>query len=355
MKKPMSPFRFTKPLLILSALAGLALYPIPQGEPIKIRAVIVAMFESGNDTGDRPGEFQFWVEREKLDQVLPFRAGYRDLRINARQGLLGVLTGAGVTNACSTIMALGMDPRFDLSKSYWLIAGIAGVDPEDASLGSAAWANYVLDGDLVKELDSREAPAQWPYARLALGSRKPNEMPRRSGSDTVMFQLNSKLVDWAYSITKDLKLMDTPEMASYRARYKGFPKAVVPPFVLKGDSLGSSTYWHGKIMNRWANDWVKLWTGGQGNYVMTNMEDNGTVTALSRLAKIHKVDFRRVLVLRTASNYSMQAPDQSAEESVFAEYAGGLPSLESAYLVGSTVLHQLLENWSKWEGSIPGE
>jgi purine nucleoside permease len=351
----MSSFRFTKWVLAFLAVSGIALQVPLREEPIKIRAVIVAMFESGNDTGDRPGEFQFWVEREKLDQVLPFPAGYRDLRINARQGVLGVLTGAGVTNACTTIMALGMDPRFDLSKSYWLIAGIAGVDPEDASLGSAAWANYVLDGDLVKELDSREAPAQWPYGRLALGSRKPNEMPKRGVSDTVVFQLNSKLVDWAYSITKDLKLTDTPDMAAYRARYKGFPKAIVPPFVLKGDSLGSSTYWHGKIMNQWANDWVKLWTGGQGNYVMTNMEDNGTATALTRLSKIHKVDFRRVLVLRTASNYSMQAPGQSAEESVFAEYAGVLPSLESAYLVGSMVLHKLLEDWSKWEKSVPGE
>jgi purine nucleoside permease len=112
----MSSFRFTKWGLVFLAVSGIALQAPPQGKPIKIRAVIVAMFESGNDTGDRPGEFQFWVEREKLDQVLPFPAGYRDLRINARQGVLGVLTGAGVTNASTTIMALGMDPRFDLSR-----------------------------------------------------------------------------------------------------------------------------------------------------------------------------------------------------------------------------------------------
>ena len=35
-------------------------------------------------------------------------------------------------------MALGMDPRFDFSDAYWLVAGIAGIDPEDASIGSAA-------------------------------------------------------------------------------------------------------------------------------------------------------------------------------------------------------------------------
>ena len=45
-------------------------------------------------------------------------------------------------------MALGADPRFDLSKAYWLVAGIGGGDPADVSLGSAVWADHVLDGDI---------------------------------------------------------------------------------------------------------------------------------------------------------------------------------------------------------------
>ena len=28
-------------------------------------------------------------------------------------------------------MALGLDPRFDLSKAYWVVAGIAGIDTEE--------------------------------------------------------------------------------------------------------------------------------------------------------------------------------------------------------------------------------
>lgn len=328
-------------------------------EPIKIRAVVVTTFESGNDTGDQPGEFQFWVEREKLDHVLPFPAGYHDLRINSDNTVLGVVTGAGATNSSTSIMALGMDPRFDLSRAYWIIAGIAGVDPDDASIGSAAWANFVLDGDLVHELDSREAPSDWPYGRIAIGATKPNELPSSRSLDSqqkyIVYELNSKLVDWAYMLTKNLKLMDTPQMAAYRATYKGYPNAMRPPFVLKGDTLGSSTYWHGKIMTGWANDWVKLWTGGRGNYVMTAMEDSGMLTALSRLSKANKVDFRRVLLLRTASNYCMQAPGQTASNSLSAEYAGALPSLEAAYQVGSTVLHELLTGWAKWEAAIPGD
>src|SRR5437870_3589848 len=105
------------------------------GARIPIRVVVVAMFEIGADTGDQPGEFQYWVEREKLDRVLPFPAGNRDLRMNSR-GVLGVVTGVGTAKAAATIMALGLDPRFDLSKTYWVVAGIAGVNPSAASLGS---------------------------------------------------------------------------------------------------------------------------------------------------------------------------------------------------------------------------
>src|SRR5947207_14449811 len=88
--------------------------------PVKV--VVVTMFERGADTGDEPGEFQYWVERNKLDRVIKFPQGYHDLRING-DGVLGMVTGVGVVRAAASVMALGLDPRFDLRKSYWLIAG----------------------------------------------------------------------------------------------------------------------------------------------------------------------------------------------------------------------------------------
>ena len=130
------------------------------------------MFERGADTGDAPGEYQFWVERDKLDRVFPFPQGYHDLRMN-REGVLGVLTGVGTARAASTIMALGLDPRFDLTKAYWLVAGIAGIDPADGSLGSAAWAEWVVDGDLAYEIDAREIPASWKTGFVPLGKAIP--------------------------------------------------------------------------------------------------------------------------------------------------------------------------------------
>src|SRR5437016_8451812 len=144
---------------------------------IPVKVVVVTMFERGADTGDEPGEFQYWVEREHLDRVYPFPQGYRDLRMN-RQGVLGIVTGIGTAKAAASIMALGMDPRFDLRKSYWIVAGISGIDPADGSLGSAAWAEWVIDGDLAHEIDSREIPPDWKTGYIPLRKSKPYELPR---------------------------------------------------------------------------------------------------------------------------------------------------------------------------------
>jgi purine nucleoside permease len=130
------------------------------------------MFEAGADTGDRPGELQYWVERNHLDKILPFPQAYHDLRMN-RDGVLAVLTGMGTAKAAGSIMALGLDPRFDLRKAYWIVAGIAGVDPADASLGSAAWAEWVVDGDLATKSTVARSPPIGPPASCRSASPSP--------------------------------------------------------------------------------------------------------------------------------------------------------------------------------------
>jgi hypothetical protein len=125
--------------------------------PFPVKVVVVTMFERGADTGDEPGEFQYWVERDHLDRIFPLPQAYHDLRMN-RDGVLGMVTGMGTARAAASVMAVGLDPRFDLRHAYWLIAGIAGVDPADATLGSAAWATWIVDGDLAHEIDAREMP-----------------------------------------------------------------------------------------------------------------------------------------------------------------------------------------------------
>jgi purine nucleoside permease len=335
-------------LVLLTAVAA--------AQPIPVKVVIVTMFERGADTGDQPGEFQYWVEREKLDRVLPFPQGWRNLRMNS-EGVLGMCTGVGTAKAAASIMALGMDPRFDLRKAYWLVAGIAGVDPEDASIGSAAWAEWIVDGDLGHEIDAREIPAGWKTGMIPLRKSKPYELPRQVPDEGEVYHLVPSLVDWAYRLSKDVKLEDTDAMRKQRVRYSSRRNANRPPFVLKGDTISSSTFWHGRRMSEWANDWVRYYTDGKGNYVTTAMEDTGTLQSLVFLQATGKVDRNRALVLRTASNFDQQRDGITAAESLaetkIASYAAYMPSLESAWRVGSVVVHELVRNWTRYQNQLP--
>lgn len=331
----------------------------PEPEKIPVKVVVLAMFELGEATGDRPGEFQFWAERLPLDSVIAFPQGFRDLRYNAEKGVLGMVTGIGTARAAASVMALGLDERFDFSNTYWLVAGIAGVDPEDASAGSAAWAEWIIDGDLAHEIDSREIPADWETGYVPLRSATPYELPIPEDNEGAVYQLNPGLVEWAYQLTKDISLEDNEDITNLRELYKGYPNAQKPPFVLKGDQLAAMTYWHGKLMNDWANEWTQYWTEGKGNFVTSAMEDTGTLQALTFLSQADKVDLDRVMVLRTASNYTMQYEGITAAESLSGEklkgkgYTAFIPSLEAAYKVGSTVVNELTNNWDQYQSEIP--
>jgi purine nucleoside permease len=340
-------------LLLLCAFAT----PL-RADPIKVKVVVVAMFEVGADTGDTPGEFQFWVEREKLERSWPFPQGERDLRSTPDGSVLGVVTGVGTIHSSATIMALGLDPRFDLTHAYWLVAGIAGANPDVMSIGSAAWAHWVVDGDLGHEIDAREMPSGWASGHIPLRSKAPYQQPM-AATEGQVFQLNPQLVDWAYNLTKDTPLTDTPALQKHRALYVGYPKALQPPSVILGDNLASMNYWHGTVMNTWAEAWVKYFTAGQGTFATSAMEDTGTVQALTWLTRAGRADVSRALVLRTASNYVMQWPGATAVQSLTGEslndegYSAYIPSLEAAYRVGSRVVHELTGGWAAYELTPP--
>jgi len=342
--------------VLVALLVGAAMRPASATDkPIEVKVVVVTMFEIGADSGDTAGEFQLWRARQKLDVRYPF-AHHHDLFFNPATGVLGMVTGEGTANSATAVMELGMDPRFDLRHAYWLVAGIAGVDPEDASIGSAAWAQYVVDGDLAHEIDSREIPSDWSTGYFPLDSQKPYD-PQAKPAEGQVFELNPGFVEWAYQLTRGVDLGDSASLQASRARYKGYPNAQKPPFVLKGDNLASMTFWHGKLLNEWANRWVSYWTHGKGNFVTTAMEDTGTLVALGYLNTAGKADKDRVLVLRTASNYSMPPPGVTAAQNMQKEnegYSGLGASVESAYRVGSTVLEELLRKWPTYRDHLPG-
>jgi len=335
--------------LLASTSAALAQKPWP------IRAVIVTTFEIGNDTGDTAGEFQLWVEREHLTEVLEFPGGVHPLRTNADHTVIGMVSGTTLVNATASMMALGLDPRFDLTKAYFLVNGIAGVDPGVASIGSAAWADFVVN-DVAREIDARDAPADWPYGFFPVDAKSPTptEVKPAGWFRSNGYPLNAKLAGWAFERTRGLKLGDDAAVASYRAEYTDFENARKPPFVLIGDSFSSDYFWHGKTMTAFARNWVRLYTDGKGKFAMTNMEDAGFMEAIERLTAMHRVDRQRVMVLRAGSNYTEPRPRHTAVESVTEPHPGTRLAVESAWLCGSTVLHWILEHWDSASMQVPG-
>src|SRR6202021_1804882 len=164
--------------IVLALLVSGCFAAFAQAEthPIPVKVVVVTMFEVGADTGDQPGELQYWVERDHLDRIHPLAAGYHAVRMN-NAGEMAVLTGPGTAHATATIMALGLDPRFHPTHAYWIVAGIAGGSPDRISLGSAAWARWVVDGDLGYEIDARETPQDWTTGNVPLRKPRPFEEP----------------------------------------------------------------------------------------------------------------------------------------------------------------------------------
>ncbi len=328
-------------------------------EKIKVKVVVVSMFEAGDDSSDKPGEFQYWVDSLPLNETLSFPQGYRDLRINRELGVVGIVTGVGNTKSAISISALGHDERFDLTDAYWLVAGISGVDPNDVATGSAIWADWIIDGDLSHEIDAREIPAEWSTGYIPLRKAAPYELPFPSEKEVVAVQLNQQLLNWAYNLTKEIKLDDSESIRKMRQLYKGYKAAEIGPTVTIGTQLAASTYWHGELLNNWADDWVKYWTESKGNFITSAMEEMGTYHALDRLHEIGRVDKNRFLVLRTASNYTMQWPGISASESLAGEkisgkgYSAYIPSLEAAYKVGSPVVKEIVNNWNIYKNELP--
>ena len=342
-------------LLFASALFAALTHPAhAKPRPISVKVVVIAMFEVGADTGDQPGELQYWVERDHLDRIYPLAAGYHAVRMN-NAGEMAVLTGQGTAHAAATIMALGLDPRFDLTHAYWIIAGIAGGSPDKISLGSAAWARWVVDGDLGYEIDARETPQDWTTGYVPLRKSKPFEDPAAALPGQV-YALNPALAAWAFSLTRTTPLADSDHLKEIRGNFDG-AAAQRPPFVTLGDEVSGGRYWHGKLFDAWAAQWLPYFTGGQGEFATTAMEDTGTLQSLEYLANAGRVDNHRVMVLRTVSNYDRQPRGMTAAESLatqrIGKYSGYLPSLEAAYTVGHVVVNELLTHWADYANKIP--
>jgi len=350
-------FRLAAMLAAFCMMVGLAPGAVA-ARPIEVRVVIVATWEAEPNGHDLLGELHAWRTGWPLTVHLPFPAGNHDLLYDPKRHVLATVTGMATARAAASIMALGLDPRFDLSHAYWIVAGTAGVDPKAASAGSVAWSRWVVDGDLAQELDPRDAPPDWPIGIVPYERSTPYQTPAPPGlsrTANVAYPLNPKLVDWAFARSKATPLPDDTLLQKLRAPYAG--EGAKPPFVLEGEGLMSARNWYGDKLNDWAERWVGYWTGGQGVFAMSAEEDSGILQALTQLDGAGRAKLDRVLVLRAGSDYTVPPPGESAAVFLAKETTGGFPAtpeaLSGLYAVAAPIARYLADEWPRTREVTP--
>jgi purine nucleoside permease len=129
-------------------------------------------------------------------------------------------------------MALSLDMRFDLPHACWIVAGIAGGSPDRISLGSAAWAHWVVDGNLSYEIDACETPQDWITGYLPLPKFGPSEDPAAALAGQVLTR-NETLAAWAFPLTRSTPLADSEHLKEILSNFDG-AAAAPPPLVTMG-------------------------------------------------------------------------------------------------------------------------
>ena len=298
-------------------------------------------------------EGQVWIDKLGLSKQIAvpgLSSDYPTIHCND-DDVCQMTTGMGHANVAASTMALVFSHRFDLRRTWFLIAGIAGIDPGRGTTGTAAWARYLVDYGISWEIDASEKPASWPSGYTGISTTGPDQKPSLDYR-TEVFQLDETLLQKALALSNAVVLADSNDAQNYRSLYPDAP-ANQPPRVTQCDTAAGDTWWHGHVLGERATAWTRLLTDGKGIYCTTQQEDNATLNALTRASQAGFVDLKRVAVLRTASNFDRPHPGQTAFESLSAT-SGGFPiAIANLYNAGGPLVQDIVTRWHLWKSGVP--
>jgi purine nucleoside permease len=120
---------------------------------IKPKVFIIDMFGPEGDVWYGIPEFNLLARNISVIGLSPL---YPEVHCTKDGSVCQVVTGESEINAGTTMTSLVRSPKFDLTTTYFMIAGIAGVNPKVATLGSVAFAKYAVQVALEYEFDARE-------------------------------------------------------------------------------------------------------------------------------------------------------------------------------------------------------
>ncbi len=261
------------------------------------------------------------------------------------------VTGESEINAATSVSALTLSPLFDLSKTYFLIAGIGGGEPDVVTLGSATFAEYSVQVALEYQIDSREVLPKynWTTGYFPYDTDSPLAYPEEwYGSE--IFRVNGKLRDRAFDLASEVQLANgTTGNEEFRKLFNESQPASQPPSAVKCDVLTSDTYWTGTILSEYFQNLTSIMTNGTATYCSTAQEDNATLESMMRAHLFGFVDFGRIVILRTISDFA-RAPPKYADDTVNffnnVSQGGSYVAIENIYRAGLPFVNDVIANWA---------
>jgi purine nucleoside permease len=316
--------------------------------PAPVRVMVVNLFGL---------EAEPWLAALRPDRkiVVPgLAAEYPLVQCNA-DAVCQLTTGMGHANAAASMMAVLFSDRFDLSRTYFVVAGIAGIDPARGTIGTVAWARYAVDSGIAHEIDVRELPRGWRDGYFGVMTDGPRQKPRFD-YQTEVFQLDESLLQQALALSRTVVLEDSEELRRYRRHYPLAPARDVPR-VTQCDTSSGDTWWAGRRLGEHARRWTALLTDGKGVYCTTQQEDNAVLNAMARAAHAGRVDLRRIAILRSGADFDRPYPHQGAVDSLRAQRSlHDAARIAAGNLVraGMPLVTDIVQRWPKWQLGVPG-
>ncbi|KAI9664433.1 MAG: hypothetical protein M1829_005826 [Trizodia sp. TS-e1964] len=268
-------------------------------------------------------------------------------RCTANGEVCHLVVGEAEINAAISITSLILSSKFDLKQTYFLVAGIAGISPLKGTIGSVTFAKYAVQVALQYELDYRETPSNFSTGYIPQGAVAPGQYPTAIYG-TEVFEVNAALRRKAVHLARKANLSDSSTAKAYRGNYAAHSAAVKPPSVIECDVATSDVYYSGHYLSEAFENTTKLFTNGSAVYCSTAQEDSAVLEALLRGALGELVDFSRIIIMRTASNFDRPYPGESPLYNLVYANSGGFQiSLQNTYLAGIEVVKGILEGWSE--------
>ncbi|KAI9879501.1 MAG: hypothetical protein M1830_008377 [Pleopsidium flavum] len=312
---------------------------------IKPKVFIIGMFPLERNVWYGIPEFNLLAQNITVPGFSPL---FPAAHCTADGNICQLVTGESEINAASTISALVLSPQFDLRTTYFLIAGIAGVNPKLATLGSVTFARYAVQVALEYEFDAREIPTNFTTGYVPQGSTSPSEYPQ-SIYGTEVFEVNNALKKLAVAFAQTAILNDSVTAIAYRANYASTPiysAGSQAPRVVECDVATSDVFFTGTLLSEAFENTTRLFTNGSVVYCMKAQEDNATLEALLRGAINNLTDFSRIIIMRTGSDFDRPYSGEADTEHLFYADQGGFePAIRNIYLAGVKVVEGILNGW----------